>query len=328
MSVTIDTMLRSPRRHQRPGNSRGVTDYGQFALQRWSGVRTGSRYSGLACRARLRARGCRRLRRQDRLRHEGAEHCRCASVRMGLGIRRSAPPEGSDLPPRHDRPVHCPRSVTLETSRPRKPPLAAVSNVRGAPRPQRFPRKLGVLSPSNAAAPYSDRDLVRLRNWANSQSTPFRRTNAAVLLALGAGAGLSASEIGRLRIGRLRVDAAGVVVDVDSERMRTVPVLRAWEEVLIERAAALPPGSYAFRENHTVEYPNLISSFVVRSGTMTVRPTSQRLRATWIVTHLRAGTPVVDLMRAAGVESLEAFTRYVKFVEPREAHASRVVLRR
>jgi hypothetical protein len=57
---------------------------------------------------------------------------------------------------------------------------------------------------------------------------------------------------------------------------------------------------------------------------MRVRPTSQRLRATWIVHHLDAGVPVVTLMRAAGVESLESFTRYVRFVAADPEHAQRL----
>jgi integrase len=185
-------------------------------------------------------------------------------------------------------------------------------------------RKLGALPPSDPASPYSKPELVQLRNWASSQSTQFRRTNAAVLLALGAGAGLSAAEIGELRVGDIRAGDEGVSVEVGGERARTVPVRRTWEGALVDRARSSPPDSYAFRENHTANYPNLISSFVVRSGAMRVRPTSQRLRATWIVHHLDAGVPVVTLMRAAGVESLEAFTRYVRFVAADPEHAQRL----
>jgi hypothetical protein len=92
----------------------------------------------------------------------------------------------------------------------------------------------------------------------------------------------------------------------------------------VDRVRSTPRDSYAFRENHTANYPNLISSFVVRSSSMRVRPTSQRLRATWIVHHLSAGVPVATLMRAAGVESLEAFTRYVRFASIDPGHTERL----
>jgi len=82
-----------------------------------------------------------------------------------------------------------------------------------------------------------------------------------------------------------------------------------------------------FRENHVAFYQTLISGFVDRSDTSRVHPQTQRLRATWIVRHLAAGTPVVELMQAAGVESLEAFTRYVKFVPRVSRRVARDALR-
>jgi len=36
---------------------------------------------------------------------------------------------------------------------------------------------------------------------------------------------------------------------------------------------------------------------------------------TWVVHQLQAGTAAVTLMRAAGVASLEAFTRHMQFVD-------------
>ncbi|GAB2456488.1 hypothetical protein HD599_003247 [Conyzicola lurida] len=185
-------------------------------------------------------------------------------------------------------------------------------------------RRLGPLPPSDPSHPYSVDELVALRNWASAQSTPFRRTNAAVLLALGAGAGLSALEIGELRVEAIDVQPDGVTVAIEGDRRRSLPVRRVWEQALVDRVRTSPPGSYAFRENRTANYPNLVSSFVVRSSSMRVRPTSQRLRATWIVHHLAAGVPVVTLMRAAGVESLEAFTRYIRFVSDDPNHAERL----
>jgi len=178
---------------------------------------------------------------------------------------------------------------------------------------QPAPRRLEALPPSDPSAPYSAEELVSLRSWASGQSTSGRRANAAVLLALGAGAGLSASEIGELRVADIQVDDLGALVNVTGSRARSVPVLREWEAALIERVASMDPGRYAFRENHTTFYPNLVSNFVDRGHPTRVRLTTQRLRATWIVHHLDAGTPVVALMEGAGVESLEALTRYTRF---------------
>lgn len=191
---------------------------------------------------------------------------------------------------------------------------------------QPAPRRLEALPPSDPSAPYSADELVSLRSWASGQSTAARRANAGVLLALGAGAGLSASEIGELRVADIQVDELGVLVNVAGSRARSVPVLREWEDALIERAASIDPRKYAFRENHTTFYPNLVSNFVDRGHPTRLRLTTQRLRATWIVYHLEAGTPVVALMEAAGVWSLEAFTRYAPFVTHPEPTVIRSVL--
>lgn len=177
-----------------------------------------------------------------------------------------------------------------------------------------IPRRLPPLPGADPARPYTPLELISLRSWASGQSTPSRRTNAAVLLAAGAGAGLSASEIGNLRARDIQADKSGVVLSVAGGRARRVPVLGEWVDALRERVDHIPPESFAFRENHTEFYPNLVSNFVARSGRIGVKPQTQRLRATWIVFHLTRGTPVGPLMRAAGVDSLEAFTRYVRFV--------------
>jgi hypothetical protein len=57
-----------------------------------------------------------------------------------------------------------------------------------------------------------------------------------------------------------------------------------------------------------------------------VMPQSQRMRSTWITQHLSAGTNVRVLVRAAGVESLEAFTRYLRFVHEPAALEARAQL--
>jgi integrase len=185
------------------------------------------------------------------------------------------------------------------------------------------PRRLKPLPPADPARPYSDKELVSLRNWADGQSTPARRANANILMSAGAGAGLTASEIGELRTSDVEMDSEGVLLLVRGDRSRVVPVLAEWDGPFSSRVAQLTPGSYLFRENHTEFYPNLVSNFVARSGRVGVKPQTQRLRATWIVRHLTAGTPVAPLMEAAGVDSLEAFTRYVRFVERGDAALER-----
>ncbi len=51
------------------------------------------------------------------------------------------------------------------------------------------------------------------------------------------------------------------------------------------------------------------------------------MRATWMVTHLTAGSPVKALVEAAGVDSLEALTRYLRFVPDADVAAYRAAFR-
>lgn len=192
--------------------------------------------------------------------------------------------------------------------------------------PQNARRRLVPLASGKPSRPYSPEEQAALRSWARSETTAARRLNAEVLLSLGLGAGLSAIEIGNLRVADVIVDEIGVMVRVSQERVRTVPVLREWESALRNRRRDFAADCYVFREGRSMVYDNMISNFVGRSRNRDVLPQTQRLRATWIVHHLDASTPLAALVDAAGVESLEALTRYLGFVRPVSPTTSRAAL--
>jgi len=139
--------------------------------------------------------------------------------------------------------------------------------------------------------------------------------NAEVLLALGLGAGLTGREIIDLTVDGIREEGDAVVVVVQGERARTVPVLREWDGSLIARRRTSAHSSWAFRQKRETSNRNLISDFVARSqGDVPLQ--TRRMHATWVVQHLEAGTPLVPLLRAAGLTSPEAFDRFLPFVRP------------
>lgn len=193
--------------------------------------------------------------------------------------------------------------------------------------PGATPPRLPPMPPSQPHAPYSRPELVSLHSWAAYQPTVRMRRNAQALLAFGAGAGLTARELSGVHRKDISWDADGVVVTVRERRTRSVPLLQEWEKTLIEAVESTRPGDPVFRPGHSSFYPNIVTNFVSRSAGVELKPQTQRLRATWIVTHLTAATPVVALMDAGGVTSLEAFTRYARFVPPREADVVNPLLR-
>lgn len=188
--------------------------------------------------------------------------------------------------------------------------------------------RLAALPASPPTVPYAARERVALRSWAAGQVTQYQVVNCHVLLALGLGAGLSAAEVGDVQARHLHCDGQGVLVEVTGRRARLVPVLAEWESVLVDVAvAAMRPDLYVFRPRRDKTHRNLVGNFVDKTNVARVRPNLQRMRATWIVTHLTAGSPVKALVEAAGVDSLEALTRYLRYVPDADINAYRAAFR-
>jgi integrase len=185
-------------------------------------------------------------------------------------------------------------------------------------------RAFGGASP---LAPYSRTEIVSLRNWATGQRTALGRSNAWVLLLLGLGAGLRAAEICAATHKHVVDSAGGRTILVPGDNSRMVPLLAAWEGDWDELPENDGKDGRLFRPGVRGHYPNMVTNFVHRSQGVGLKPQTQRLRATWIVTHLVAGTPL-DLLRvAAGVTSISAFARLAPFLPVRTDQTSEALLR-
>ena len=178
----------------------------------------------------------------------------------------------------------------------------------------RTPRALPLTS-ADPSRPYGPADMAGLRSWSRSQGTELMRRDATALLAFGAGAGLAAEDIAPLRVGDVTVrDDGTVTVSVPGRRPRRVTVLAVWEQDAASVAVDRDSDEFLFVPGRAAaSTKNLCTHFVGRTSGV-LKPSSQRLRATWLVHHLTAGTPVKVLLEAAGIGSLNALTRYVQFV--------------
>ena len=182
--------------------------------------------------------------------------------------------------------------------------------------PQDRTARLAPLPPSTPLAPYTPAEVTALRSWATGLQTEYRRQQGSLLLALGLGAGLSRAEITEVRVHQVRYDDDGVLLEVPGPRARIVPVLATWEDSLIAFATAPPlkKDQYLFRPQRATAAENTVCNFVDKTRPGPLKPTPQRMRVTWIVTHLQAGSPLKPLLMAAGLDSLEALTRYLAYV--------------
>lgn len=182
----------------------------------------------------------------------------------------------------------------------------------------REPVALHASSPSEIYSPTDEDDLL---SWGTGQRNPAMRADVLVLLCTGLGAGLSTTET--LDVTgtdvRARHDRT-VTIDVRAGRPRTVPVRARYAPLLLEltdQAGSNPlfrPGAPGRGGKNAVS--NLVAR--ARTGTGTHLPvlSPQRMRATWLVRHLDAGTRVDALLRAAGLDSLAVLDRYLTALAP------------
>jgi hypothetical protein len=169
------------------------------------------------------------------------------------------------------------------------------------------------LARRQVALPYSDAELVRLHDDARSQSTQSRRRAARALLALGAGAGLDGRWIARVRANDVACSASGLLVTVGEPSARVVPVLGAHEGELAELVTSAGDefliGGYSVARNRAGA---LAASLAVGHGHS--RFSASRLRSTWLVSHLRMGTRLPELARAAGLGGVTVLSDLLEFV--------------
>ena len=161
--------------------------------------------------------------------------------------------------------------------------------------------------------PESFQGRANLLRWSKEQSK-LRIPNARVLFALGLGAGLSAIEIAGVCASHVSIANGEGVVAVSGERPRQLSLSSPWAALLRTGLTSRKPDDWAFCPIRKGAGTNLVSNFVARAPSIEIKPNTQRMRATWIVERLSTGHPAIELMRDAGVQSLEALTRYVQFV--------------
>ncbi|WP_146071832.1 site-specific integrase [Cryobacterium sp. Y50] len=191
--------------------------------------------------------------------------------------------------------------------------------------PEEHPDAMTPLARKRVAEPYSAREMEEFSLWALGQVTAEKRRRAMLMLVLCAGAGLRPSDVSTIYPDDVVVDELGIVLTIHGTNPRTVPLLRPWEEWMVAILAQAPSDIPVWGKTNTTRASNLLSNF--SQYTVGLRPRSDRLRATWIVAHLRAGTRIKELTRALGVEKFEHLPRYLEHVQTLDPPHYRAELR-
>lgn len=166
----------------------------------------------------------------------------------------------------------------------------------------------------SSAVPYGDVELARLLRATSSIRTPRTRASARALLALGAGAGLAGLEATRVRgtdvhhdpsTGQLTVTVAG----------RQVPVLDVWAPLLRQLAsdAGAKPLLGGGNNSKAADRPHALATALASADKHAIRCDSTRLRTTWLITHLAAGTPLPTLLRQAGLVGTQSLEQHLPY---------------
>ncbi|ROS36393.1 hypothetical protein EDF53_2361 [Curtobacterium sp. PhB78] len=190
------------------------------------------------------------------------------------------------------------------------------------------PLKFAPTTPQNTAAPYDDLDLHLLESWATGQSTAARRRSAGVVLALCTGAGLKANELLQTRRRDILADAEGILVTVNPGA-RTVPLLARFETLLLNSIAEVEPEHWVFGSPKRVKHGiSTLTTFLYDTDRGNEPdPVTTRMRNTWLITHLIAGTNMRALMTAAGVTKFEHLDQLVAHVPAPDTASYRRQLR-
>lgn len=176
------------------------------------------------------------------------------------------------------------------------------SGAAGRPIPRRAPTE-----------PYTAAEVAQLHSWAVAQGTERRRIDAMMLLVLGLGCGLTSKELQAVRVEDLIIRPNLAQVTVWDSRPRVVPISPVWSERLGTVSPQLVRGTWAFRPGRSSARDGQITDFLMRARTNhDIRPV--RMRATWLIEHLAAGTSPAELLRISGLQQLAALDRLMKFV--------------
>lgn len=171
------------------------------------------------------------------------------------------------------------------------------------------------LSRTKLPPPYSRAELALIERDIARQATALRRQTASATSLLGLGAGLDGRWNTKVRGTAVKKVGGLVVVEVPDPAARRVVVRAGFAEDLLGLAAAagegLLIGDRKVSKNASSEFA---ADIIIDGGRIPFSPA--RLRSTWLVAHLEAGTQLPTLLQAAGMRTFGSLGDLLGFVRP------------
>lgn len=188
--------------------------------------------------------------------------------------------------------------------------------------PKGVPRFSGSLAPP----PYDPAERTQLYSVASSQRRPWRRYSATMLLALGIGAGLRASELVAAKGRDVIIDETGVSLRVRGARQRVV-TLRGYEATALAELVGRKNAYLFHPEQASRSYPNFVNDFCRQlvASPDAAKLSAPRARSSYICDQLASASALSALLAATGIVEVESLLRYARHVSgaPRSKAALR-----
>jgi hypothetical protein len=171
---------------------------------------------------------------------------------------------------------------------------------------------------SRTIEPYAPERIVRLRSQGATRSNPERRHNWMVLVAFAAGCGLTSAELVALRRDDVYLFDTHVEVHVTGDKARRIVCAEEWEDdlrelvrsdlitdrMLVTKSEPSKPSAWVC--NRIRDMAGWDSNFSI-----------ERLRSTFIVNHLNAGTSALHLLGLLGVTQFWTIQRLLPYANAR-----------
>ncbi len=175
-------------------------------------------------------------------------------------------------------------------------------------------RDIGTKRTIRTFMPYRRTEITRLRSQGHTRSTALQRHNWQTLIALGAGCGITSSEAVRVKASDIILHPDYVEVLVSGSRARVTICTAEWEDdlrVLVK--SGLITEHLIITTNRPTNGGDWVAGYIRRMSSWDTGFTMERLRSTFIVNHLEAGTSAVHLLRMLGVHKFSTIERLVDY---------------
>ena len=171
---------------------------------------------------------------------------------------------------------------------------------------------------SQLQPPYSEDEVERFLQMASQQSTPFKTRVATAQLCLGLGAGLQAKEYLSVGLESLVLNGDVFTMDVPGDRARKVPMHQRYVDLLLAIGEKYPGEPFIAPVDGMEMRERLDRVLRAPHYPKITRPTTNRLRTTWMLRMLQSGCNIAEVLYMSGLQGTKSLIDLVPYIQFRD----------